>query len=377
MKLTLCTLAFAALASAQDAPLPSGSVNFNLPKDSPVALRSMSSDQSRTTARGAAVVLDLHMTLALQNTSAGRIHGVSLRVISQEVALGGRGSVTMMNLNVGPGEVFPVRIDTQLVRPAQLAGGPLVTVDLDGVLFQNLNFYGPDRLNSRRTMTACAIEAQRDREYFKRVLLQSGAKGLQQEILDSMTRQAERSRSSLAVKIRRGPAVSSAALPPEHPAEFAFVQFPDAPVEAVAGWAQVSGNEARAPRIEVLNKSGRPVKYVELGWLVSDQNGKQYMAGSLPSSSPDLFLPAGQKGRILQDSTLNFSSNGQPVHVQGMTGFISQVEFADGKVWVPNRQNLQMPLLRKVLAPSAEEERLSDLYRRKGIDGLIEDLNKY
>ena len=59
--------------------------------------------------------------------------------------------MTIPSLNIGPGEVFPVRIDMQLVRPTQTAGGPLVGVDLDGVLFQDLSFYGPDRLNSRRT----------------------------------------------------------------------------------------------------------------------------------------------------------------------------------------------------------------------------------
>ncbi len=59
-----------------------------------------------------------------------------------------------------------------------------------------------------------------------------------------------------------------------------------------------------------------------------------------------------------------------------MTGFVSQVEFADGKVWVPNRQNLENPPA-KVLAPSAEEQRLSDLYRRKGLDALVQELAKY
>jgi hypothetical protein len=74
---------------------------------------------------------------------------------------------------------------------------------------------------------------------------------------------------------------------------------------------------------------------------------------------------------------LNFTSNGQPVRVQKMTGFVNQVEFADGKVWVPNRQNLGNPLLVKALAPSAEEQRLTDIYHRKGLNGLIEELKKF
>jgi len=40
----------------------------------------------------------------------------------------------------------------------------------DGVLCQDLTFYGPDRLHSRHSLTAREVETQRDREHFKRVL---------------------------------------------------------------------------------------------------------------------------------------------------------------------------------------------------------------
>ncbi len=383
-KLRLCAatllLAGAGSLAAQDIPLPTGSVYFNLPKDSPVALLSMVSDQSRATARGAALVLDLHMAVTLRNSSANRIRGITLRVVSQEVALGGKGSVTIPSLNIGPGQVFPVRIDMQLMRPGsmgvQAAAGPLVQVDLDGVLFQDLSFFGPNRLHSRRYLTACEMEARRDREYFKRVLAQSGRKGLQDAMLESLARQA--SLPPLTVKVwRGGPAVSTAAVAPEHTAKFAFLQVPDSPVVPIQGWAEIAGNEARAPRIEVRNTSTRPVKYVELGWVVSDSAGRQYMAASVPSADPELYLPPGKTARILQETALNFSSLGRPVNVKQMTGFVKEVEFADGRMWVPSRQSIANPLLEKVLAPSAEEQRLSDIYRRKGIEALISELKNY
>jgi hypothetical protein len=380
MRSSISGLAAIALAGAsglfaQDSPLSSSSVSLNLPANSPVTVLSVSTDQSRTTARGAAMVLDLHMALSLRNGTQERIHGITLRVVAQEVAMGGRGSVTIPSMNVGPGESFPVRIDMQLVRPTQFAGGPLVKVDLDGVLFQDLSFYGPDRLNSRRYLTACELEAQRDRDYFKRILAHSGPQGLQQAMIDSLDRQMKL--APLTVKLRRGPSVTNAAVAPEHAAEFAFLQFPDSPVQPVAGWARVAGNEARTPQIEVRNRSGKPIKYVELGWVVSDREGRQYLAGSLPSSEGNLMISPGQDAKVLQDTTLSFSSNGQPVNIRKMTGFINQVEFADGKLWVPNRQNLEDPVLQKTLAPSAEEQRLSDLYRRRGLQTLIEELKKY
>ena len=134
-------------------------------------------------------------------------------------------------------------------------------------------------------------------------------------MLESLARQSEVSQLAVSVK-RTGRAVTSAATGSEHDAEFAFLKFPDSPVEPLKGSARISGNEARAPRIEVRNKSNRPVKYVEMGWIVSDPSGKQYMAGSLPSADSDLRLPPGRTARLLQETTLNFSAKGQPVNVQ-------------------------------------------------------------
>ena len=366
----------AASLAAQDAAIPPGAVNINLPDNSPLELKSFTYADSRATARGAALSLDLHMSATLRNNGPNRIHGVTLRVVAQEVTLGGKGSVTYPSLNVGPGETFQVRIDMQLMRPSQVTGAPLVQVDLDGVLFQDLSFFGPDRLNSRRTMTACEMEAQRDREHFKRILAQAGKGGLQREMLESMARQSEVSQLAVSVK-RSGRAVTSAATASEHDAEFAFLQFPDSPVEPVKGSARISGNEARTPLIEVRNKSNRPVRYVEMGWIVSDASGRQYMAGSLPSADSDLILPPGQSARLLQETTLNFSAKGQPVNVRKMVGFVNQVEFADGKIWVPNRQNLDNAHLLNVLPASAEEQRLTDLYRKHGIDALAAELGKF
>ena len=361
---------------AQEAPLSPGSVSINLPPNSPLELISMSMPDSRTTARGAALMLDLHMTLTLRNSSQSRIHGVTLRVVTQEVTPGGKSWVTIPSLNVGPGEAFPVRIDMQLMRPSQAAAGTLVEVDLDGVLFQDLSFFGPDRLNSRRTMTASEMEAQRDRDHFKRILAQSGKAGLQREMLESMARQSEVSQLAVTVK-RSGRAVTAAAVPGERTAEFAFLQFPDSPVAPLDGWVQLAGNEARAPRINVRNNSGKAVKHVEMGWVVSDQSGRQYMAASVPSGDTTLNLPPGKTARVDQETSLSFTSKGQPVNVQKMMGFVNQVEFADGKIWVPNRRNLDNAILQKVLPPSDEELRLTEIYRRRSIDGLVQELAKF
>ena len=89
------------------------------------------------------------------------------------------------------------------------------------------------------------------------------------------------------------------------------------------------------------------------------------------------MLRPNETARLDQDTELRFSRNGEPVSVRNMTGFISQVEFTDGKVWVPSRQDLADAALLKVLAPSPEEQRLADLYSKKGLTALVEELKKF
>jgi len=356
---------------AQDAPFdPHSSIDIKLPPDSPVALLSTNVRDSGATQRGGAMVIDLHMALSLRNSDSRTIRGITLLVTAQEVTAGGKASVAVPSLNVAPGQAFPVRIDLRLLRPLQAGAGPLVQVSLDGVLFEGLDFYGPNRLNSRRSMTVWEMEAERDRRYFKSVLASAGPEGLQREMLSSLARQDER--PHIDVRMSRGRSVTSVG-EPERMARFAFLKMPGAPVEAIDGWAEVAGNEARTPTIQVVNRSARPVRYVEIGWIVKDRQGREFLAGSVPAAEGDLLLPPGQTGRVLQDTALRFSRNaGEPVAIGSMTGFVSHVEFADGRVWVPGRKALSA-----VMAPSPEEQRLADLYRTKGVGAVVEELRKY
>jgi len=375
-RLAAVIFAGAVALSAQDVPFdPHSSIQINLPPDSPVSLLSTNVGESRATPRGGAMVVDLHMSLSLRNSGSRNIRGVTLLVTTQEMTPGGRASVAVPSLNVAPSQTFPIRIDLRLLRPLQSGGGPLVKVSLDGVLFEGFDFYGPNRLNSRRSMTVWEMEAERDRLHFQSIVNRGGPEALRREMLDSLARQAERPRIDVRVS-RGGPAVTSAAA--NERMRFAFLKIPDSPIEALDGWAEVAGNEARTPRIQVINRSPKPVRYVEIGWIVKDGEGKEFLAGSVPASEGDLLLTPGQTGRALQDTALRFSRNaGEPVPIASMTGFVSQVEFADGRVWVPNRAALQSSGLLRVVAPSPEEQRLVDLYRTKGLSAVVEELRKF
>ncbi len=366
-------LGAAAFAHAQEQVLdPSTSVKFNLPSDSPVSFLGMDFNESRATVRGGAVTLDLHMDVRLRNSAPRRVRGVTMLVVAQESSAFGRASVARL-VNVGPGESFPMRVDVRLVRPYP-ASGPLIQVNLDGVIFDDLNFYGPNRLNSKRTMTFWEMEARRDRQYFKQVLSSRGQDGLQQEVRNSIVRQDEVRR--LDVRLNRGRATASA---PGRIAQFAFLNIPDAPVKAVEGWAEIAGEELRSPRIEIENRSGKPVRYVEIAWLIKDHAGQEYLAGSVPGSDADIYLAPGRRGQVLEDTSLRFSKphSGAPLTIEKMVGIVSQVEFSDGKVWVPRREALESSNALQSLSPSPEEQRLTDLYRKRGILALVQELNKF
>jgi hypothetical protein len=339
----------------------------DLPHDSPVALLSADFSNSRATARGGTYIVDVYASLALRNTTQRRIRGITLAVYAQDVAPG-KGSVSVPSLDVAPGAVFSVRIENHLVRPLGTgANNPGVEVKLDGVLFDDLGFYGPDTLESQRLMTKWELEARQERDYFKSLLKSAGGiEALRKEMLAGLSRQNDRRGPS--VQIVRGRATVQ---DPEHDVQFAFLSMGDSPVEASDGTARVSANEARAPRVSLHNRSGKAVEHLELGWIVKDQQGREFYAASMPV---DLKLAPKQSGDVRQDASLRFQ---QPIAIQSLTGFVASVEYADGGQWIPNRRALSSQRLRDLVPASPEEQRLLQIYSKKGLDALIEELKKF
>ncbi len=338
---------------------------IDFPSDSPVVAVSSDWSETREMPRGGAYFLDVHAVLSLRNTSQKRIRGVTLAVLAQEVTTGGKGSVSVPSLDVAPNEAFPLRIDLPLLYPLN-ASGPMVEVKLDGVLFDDLTFYGSDRLNSRRTMTVWELEARRDRKYFKTLLETAGAEGLRTEILSALGLQ--RDRPSAGVQMVRGRSTNSE---PERELKFAFLHMPESPVDPTGGSARIAGNEARAPQINIQNRSERAVRHFEMGWIVKDQQGREFLAASIPS---DVNLAPGKSSQVTQDTALRFS---EKTLIDSMTGFVSSAEYSDGSYWIPSRAALNDPKLRALIAPSPEEQRLLQIYTKKGLGGLVAELKKF
>ena len=356
------SLAFA-VASALSLHAQALKLKIDFPKDSPVSTLSTDFGPSNTTASGGANLIEVNTALSLRNSGQKRIRSMTLMVSAQDAA--GKGSVSVPTLDVAPGETFSVHIDTRLVRPLS-AGNPVVEVTLDGVLFDDLSFYGPDTLHSQRNMIRWELEAQRDRKYFKTLLATGGQEGLRKEMLLSLARQGDSSQRGVQMVRARATNIDA-----ERESQFAFLDIPESPVEASNGRARIGASLAGAPQFEVRNRSTRAVRHLEVAWIVKDQQGREFLAASMPA---DMKLAPNQSSPVAQDAALRFD---RPIMIQSMSGFVSSVEFADGSQWIPSRGALDQPGLRQVVAPSPEEQRLSQIYTRKGIQALIGELKKF
>lgn len=334
----------------------------DLPEGSPVSLVSADWGSSSATPRGGALLVDLHAQLRLRNNTPRRIRAIALRVVAQEMAPGGRGAVTRPGLDVAPGEEFPLRIDMRLMRPLAQQAGPFVEIALDGILFDDLAFFGPNRMNVRRAMLAWEMEARRDRQMLAAILEKDGPEALRARMLEALARQEG---AMMPVQVVRGAAPATNAAQ-GRPAELAALRIPDSPVELLAGQAMIAGNEAHSARIDLSNRSARPVRFVELGWLAADSTGRFAAAGTLPA---ELHLPPGQRSTVRGDTRVRFA---RPVN--SLAVYPALVEFENGDLWVPPASAWRLPGAGSALPPSGEMIRLAELYRKKGLEAVVQQL---
>lgn len=370
---SLSLLAFLLLWRVPAFPDEGKWLDVDFPRDSPVLPVSFSLRPTTARIAGSSMALDLHASLLLRNTSTHVLSGLTLRVEAQDLTPSGRGAVTVPTLEAQPGETFPVRIDLELRRPFSFAQteSAIVRVSLDCALFADLAFYGPDQLRSRRSLTVYEMQGRRDRQYLTKLLKAGRIADIREELnfgLEDMYP------AHMGFELLRAPSNGLR----EQQVAVQMMPFPSAPVQALNGLAQVAGNEVRDPHVEVRNSSAKTVRSVDVGWVVRDSRGKEFMAGFLPA--PVDLAPI-QSGMAASGGVLRFSrATSQGLSIASLMAFVSDVEFADGKLWIPTRTDIAEaapdPVLRRALTNSPEQQRLAMIYRRRGIAGLAEELKK-
>jgi hypothetical protein len=173
-------------------------LRLELPPDAPVTVISHQGDDSQVV-RGSALAFEVKTSVVLRNHSSRRLRGISLAVVANERTAGGVGLVRRTGLDVAPERAFTVEIQLQLYRPLQDTNWSGPRLILDGAMWDGLEFYGPDRWNSRFWLTAREYEALPDRLHFKDVLAHGGIEALRRDILAVV--HGERASSAEALRL--------------------------------------------------------------------------------------------------------------------------------------------------------------------------------
>jgi hypothetical protein len=102
------------------------------------------------------------------------------------------------------------------------------------------------------------------------------------------------------------------------------------------------------------------------------------VAGSIPVALSSETI---QTVKMTDAAALRFSNGGgEPMVIGALRAFVSDVEFSDGKLWIPSRTDIDLatsdPILRHELASSPEQQRLAKIYRLRGTTGLAEELKR-
>ncbi len=371
LALWLCALP----AEAQFLPDADRRVSVEVPEGVPLTVTAADFGASEFEARGGALVIELAGWVRFRHEGGNAVRAVTLAVRAHEQRLGGRAAVSVPSLHAPRGEEFDVHLNLRMLRPLPAPPGPVVRIVADAVLLDTLASAGPDRLDSVRKMKAREMEARRDREYFLSRWQAGGRDQLASAMQASLRRQASRPRLDIQLS-GTGPATAVA---PDRSREvqFAFLQDTDAPLILERGSAIVSGTVSDTPRILLRNRSAVGISRFELGWLVIDSAGTAYSLGSAPVGkaavvAPGERLETGGGGRF----EIRFGPDSSENPIAGMRAYVRSAHLEDGNVWIPSRMQLENLRLLGTIPVSAEEQRLSQLYREWGPDAVVDELRK-
>ena len=155
-----------------------------------------------------------------------------------------------------------------------------------------------------------------------------------------------------------------------------MLNLPGAPVELLSGSATAAGAAADSPLFQVRNRSAKSIRRFEVGWIINDTAGERYPAAT--ASSSEGALAPGATGRTAPGKRFEFvRPDGSSFAIGGMSGYVRRVEFGDGTLWTPSSADLSAAELLRLEPLTPEQRRLSAIYRRNGLSGLIRELERF
>ena len=348
-------------------------IAIEVSEDVPLEVVASDFGSSKFEPRGSALIIELDGSIRFRHTGEAAVRAVTLAVDAYGGRLGGRAAVAVPSLHARTGEEFEVYLNLRMLRPLPVRQGPAVRISPDGVLFDTLEAAGPDRLDSVRKMTVRELEARRDRQHFLTQWQTGGRPALAAAMQASLQRQATRPRLDVHLA-GEGPATAGS---DTRAVQFSFIQDEAAPLILEGGTALVSGLVSDSPRIRLRNRADQTVRHFEIGWLVRDSEGSVYSAGATPVTEARHLRP-GEAVETSGDRRFELRPAGTegPPALESMTAYVRNAQFEDGSVWIPSRQSLEASRLLQAVPVSAEERRLTQLYRERGPAEVAAELAK-
>ncbi len=365
-----CCLALPAVAEDLE-------VSISVPEGVPLGTTASDFSNSDAEARGGVLVINLSGSIRFENLGHDPVRGLALRIVAGEGAFGGLAGITVPSLHAPRGDGVDVQVSLTLLRPLPVPRGPAVVIEPDSVLFASMKSAGPNRLGAASKLSVLETEARRDRAFFLARLNSGGTQALAAEMQASLRRQAARPRLSVQLA-GDGPATAGRPSDPRN-VEIAFLDIPGAPIVADGGTATGQGALWEAPSFELRNRSGQTVNHLDVGWLATSETGELHSLGSAPLAGrspvpPGTPFAAEGKGTFRVQLPEPAKGSSGPV---SMSAFLRSAGMEDGTVWVPSRHALETSGLIDAVPVSAEELRLSQLYRERGARAVSEELRRF
>lgn len=345
-------------------------INVSLGNGSPVLLQSLevtSSDSVPATSSPARI----NISLGLKNTGPRTIIGLTFR-IDAPFLTAGHASLSMPNLEVAKDGMVSVPFKLELSRFApQTHSDSALQISLDCVLFNDLSRYGPDTLHSHQSLGVFAAENRRERLYLQQLLRTGRVAEVREELNFGLPETPQ------DFRVAALPQGTSAASAQERIAVVAL-SVTKSPLQILSSEAYGTPDGVARSVLRIRNVSPREIAAVGLVFLVRDEHATDFVGAVLPER---LDLMPGSEGRFVETEDLRFSrTSGPPMLIRGLSLCVSSIEFTDGSVWVPSREDVEQatpnPTLRRLLTDSPERQRLAGLFRREGINAVAEELRK-
>ncbi len=369
---------------AQQQMDPRQFVEVQLPADSPLELVRVDYGNSRIQRSHNGMLMDLDLVLTLRNRSGKPVEGLALALGYGFGRAGGWNAVSGIRLN--PGESYAaaahMRSEIELPptrsrsRPVDLPSS--LRVRLDSVLFADGTAYGPDQVRALGAMRITQAESARDRRFLQALLREGGSARLL-AALEKRAGQGEASGEAVqgGPRTLAGEAAERARALAEL-ADFRVVQFAGAPLEIMAARARVYQGGLADPSLEVRNVSNAVVADFQVAWVLRGAFGSEFRAASLAGATK---LTA--SGFPLPSGALLMWSNPTVLEIGNAAGsilsgrvYLRAVQFADGRIWVPERSALEAAALGPVAGTSPELFRLLSLYRSRGMVAVLSELRQ-